>query len=312
MAYGHLRKVFLGLIAGAALFVVWIGTTIAVGAAASDGDAVICMNYNTCYDSNTGMLVPNPNANGVGTAPTTVPYAPGAPIYAPQTAAYAPSGSGYPPNTVINTYFDPRYGTVSVVTDASGNLIDINAATGQRIYPYPDYGFYGGYNGYNPGVVGYAGYVPGYTGGAYPWNGYGWGYGYGGGYCGTGLYAPKCPAGQSLQPAPSTNVVVGTQIVNIPVKAAEVAAPVQAPAPAPQPAPAAPVVTQAVAAPQAAPAQVATSLSAAQQQPAAPAAIAPAAVPTEGSANGTHVQAVSVTQVVAAPQGSEANSRDGR
>lgn len=43
--------------------------------------------------------------------------------------------SVYPPNTVISTYFDARYGEVSVVTDASGNLIDVNAATGQRIYP---------------------------------------------------------------------------------------------------------------------------------------------------------------------------------
>jgi hypothetical protein len=43
--------------------------------------------------------------------------------------------SAYPPNTVVSTYFDARYGEVSVVTDASGNLIDINAQTGQRIYP---------------------------------------------------------------------------------------------------------------------------------------------------------------------------------
>jgi hypothetical protein len=48
--------------------------------------------------------------------------------------------AAYPPNTVVSTYFDARYGPVSVVTDASGNLIDINAATGQRIYPvYADY-----------------------------------------------------------------------------------------------------------------------------------------------------------------------------
>lgn len=48
--------------------------------------------------------------------------------------------SVYPPNTVISTYFDPRYGEVSVVTDASGNLIDVNALTGQRIFPvYADY-----------------------------------------------------------------------------------------------------------------------------------------------------------------------------
>jgi len=48
--------------------------------------------------------------------------------------------SVYPPNTVVNTYYDPRYGEVAVVTDASGNLIDVNAATGQRIYPvFADY-----------------------------------------------------------------------------------------------------------------------------------------------------------------------------
>ncbi|MGI8858269.1 MAG: hypothetical protein ACR2JW_21210 [Thermomicrobiales bacterium] len=47
--------------------------------------------------------------------------------------------SAYPPNTVVSTYFDARYGEVSVATDASGNLIDINAVTGQRIYPYADY-----------------------------------------------------------------------------------------------------------------------------------------------------------------------------
>jgi hypothetical protein len=48
--------------------------------------------------------------------------------------------TAYPPNTVISTYYDARYGEVSVVSDASGNLIDVNAQTGQRIYPvYADY-----------------------------------------------------------------------------------------------------------------------------------------------------------------------------
>lgn len=48
--------------------------------------------------------------------------------------------TAYPPNIVISTYYDARYGAVSVVSDASGNLIDVNAATGQRIYPvYADY-----------------------------------------------------------------------------------------------------------------------------------------------------------------------------
>ena len=74
-------------------------------------------------------------------APTYVAPTYVAPTYvAPATT----SASGYPPNTVVSTYFDPRYGTVSVVTDATGNLIDINTATGQRIYPvFSDYG-----NGY--------------------------------------------------------------------------------------------------------------------------------------------------------------------
>jgi hypothetical protein len=75
----------------------------------------------------------------------------------------------YPPNTVISTYSDARYGVVSVVTDAYGNLIDVNAATGQRIYPI--------YADYAPGVA----YTNGvYTNGVYtpvPYaNGYYYGY----------------------------------------------------------------------------------------------------------------------------------------
>ena len=59
-------------------------------------------------------------------------------ILIPATAVGAQTA--YPPNVVLSTYFDARYGEVSVITDASGNVIDINAATGQRIYPvYPDY-----------------------------------------------------------------------------------------------------------------------------------------------------------------------------
>ncbi|MGI8687016.1 MAG: hypothetical protein ACR2M3_00410, partial [Thermomicrobiales bacterium] len=54
------------------------------------------------------------------------------------------TNTGYPPNTALSSYFDPRYGFVSVVTDASGNLIDVNSQTGQRIYPvFPDYGIGG-------------------------------------------------------------------------------------------------------------------------------------------------------------------------
>ena len=80
--------------------------------------------------------------------------------------------STYPPNTVISTYYDARYGVVSVVvsvvTDAYGNLIDINAATGQRIYPI--------YADYAPGVA----YTNGvYTNGVYTPVPYANGYYYG-------------------------------------------------------------------------------------------------------------------------------------
>ncbi|MCA1722790.1 MAG: hypothetical protein LC748_00755, partial [Thermomicrobia bacterium] len=56
-----------------------------------------------------------------------VPYVPAAP---------AATNSIYPPNTVIiPPYFDNRYGFVEVVTDGSGNLIDVNPFTGERIFP---------------------------------------------------------------------------------------------------------------------------------------------------------------------------------
>lgn len=280
MTSGYLRKLFAGLIVGGALFIVWIATAAVVGAAGADNDAVICINYTTCYDSNTGMLVSNPNQNPsptVYTAPQVV-YAPAPVNYQPGQVAYQPSGSGYPPNTVITSYYDPRYGPVSIVTDQWGNLINVNTATGQRIYPYPDYGYgYYGYGfGYTNGVYG----VP-YAGG-YPWYG-----GYGANYCGTGLYAPACPNVPSIQPAGTALTTVGPRLVV--VKSAS--EPVQVPVAAPQPAPA----------------QMATSMAAAQQQPApqAPAA-APVAVPTSGGANGTTVQGSS-TAVVAAPAADPGN-----
>jgi hypothetical protein len=304
MTVGYLRRLILALIAGAAILVVWIATTIAVGAAGADNDATICINYSTCYDSNTGILVSNPNPIP---APTTYT----APVYAPVPVAYSPttgtSATGYPPNTVISTYFDPRYGVVSVVTDGSGNLIDINAATGQRIYPfYPDYGYGYGYGyGYTNGVNGL------YSGNVYnaysPW-GYGvWYGGYGANYCGTGVYAPACPTNvPNLQPPTQTNIVVGTKIVPVAVKSAGPA--VQVPAADPQPAPAPAPVAAPAQAPQPAPAQTITSMAAAQQ-PAAP-ATAPVAVPTSGGANGTTVQGSS-TAVVAAPSNAVSDDHRG-
>ena len=100
----------------------------------------------------------------------------------------ASAASPYPPNTVISTYVDPRYGVVSVVTDQWGNLINVNAATGQRIYPvYADFAPWGGYvapnyvNGYYYGYNGV--YVqPNYVNGTIPYYGYSPYYGY------TGVY----------------------------------------------------------------------------------------------------------------------------
>jgi hypothetical protein len=109
--------------------------------------------------------------------------------------ASAAAAAPYPPNTVISTYVDPRYGVVSVVTDQWGNLIDINAATGQRIYPvYADYGYWGGYVG--PSYVnGYYGYYPQpvYVNGYYPYPGYSPYYSYTGAYGGT--YTVVAPNG---------------------------------------------------------------------------------------------------------------------
>jgi len=83
-----------------------------------------------------GAQVPYPVVGTTTTAPTTT-----------TTTA----STGYPPNTAITApYFDNRYGYVQVVTDSSGNLIDINPTTGQRIYPiFPDYSIGAGFIGAN-------------------------------------------------------------------------------------------------------------------------------------------------------------------
>ncbi|MGI8689281.1 MAG: hypothetical protein ACR2M3_11945 [Thermomicrobiales bacterium] len=74
-------------------------------------------------------------------------------LYSASVGAQSP----YPPNTVVSSYFDPRYcdGAVSVVTDSGGNLIDVCTTTGQRIYPvYPDTSYPTGYPaGYVTGNV---------------------------------------------------------------------------------------------------------------------------------------------------------------
>jgi hypothetical protein len=122
-----------------------------VGAAAPAN--CIPVNYTTCMSN--GVYYSNGNPTTSVATTYIVPYSYGVPYaytapyaYVAPYASLAPNtaSSGYPTNTVVSTYYDPRYGVVSVVTDASGNLIDINTATGQRIYPiYPDYGYGSGY-----------------------------------------------------------------------------------------------------------------------------------------------------------------------
>ena len=118
-----------------------------------------------------GAQVPYPTVGGAtllppGTTTTTMP---------------ATSSTGYPPNALITApYFDNRYGFVEVVTDGSGNLIDINPTTGQRIFPiFADFvptfvngNFINGFNGnfvnptfVNPNLVNGTFLPPGITNG---------------------------------------------------------------------------------------------------------------------------------------------------
>jgi hypothetical protein len=118
-----------------------------------------CIANGITYSTNPNAIYSNAPANTTVTAPTTAVYSP---TYTAYTAPVA-SGSGYAPNAVVSTYFDPRYcgnGLVSVVTDQSGNLIDVCSSSGVRIYPvYADYG-YGYATGYANGY-----YTNGYYGG---------------------------------------------------------------------------------------------------------------------------------------------------
>lgn len=74
------------------------------------------------------------------------------------------AASPYPPNTVVSTYYDARYcgGSISVVSDSGGNLIDVCTATGVRIDPATAYGY-----GYGYGYAGGYGtaLIPTYNGG---------------------------------------------------------------------------------------------------------------------------------------------------
>jgi len=125
-----LRWVVLGA-ASIALFALALVHSASVGAAAP----CVPINYTTCVTPGTSYVAPT------YVAPTYV-----TPTYVTPAIATTGTTTGYPANTVVSTYYDPRYGVVSVVTDGSGNLIDVNAATGQRIYPvFPDYGYGAGY-----------------------------------------------------------------------------------------------------------------------------------------------------------------------
>jgi hypothetical protein len=169
------RSLMRWVVLGAASLVLFV--LAAAHSASSVGAATPCIqiNYTTCVN----YTVPT------YTAPTYVVPSYVAPTYvAPSYVAPATTAStGYPPNAVISTYYDPRYGEVSVVTDASGNLIDINAATGQRIYPvFPDNGY-----GFAPGFLG-----ANYINGNIAFNGYNFANNYG--YLNTNVF----PAGGTL------------------------------------------------------------------------------------------------------------------
>jgi len=154
---GASRSLLRWIVLGAASMV---ALAFAVAHSASVGAAAPCVpiNYTTCVTPGTAYVAPT--------------YAP--PTYvAPTYVAPAIATTGYPANTVVSTYYDPRYGVVSVVTDASGNLIDVNAATGQRIYPvFPDYGYGAGYVAGN--FIGNPAFINGngFINGNYAFNGF--------------------------------------------------------------------------------------------------------------------------------------------
>jgi hypothetical protein len=235
---GLLRWLVLGT-AGMIALVLAISHAASVGAAApTTYDTTICINYFTCYNTGTGAPVSNTNS---GYPTYTIPnVSNGYPTYA------APNSySGYPANTVVSTYFDPRYcnGIVSVVTDQYGNLIDVCAATGQRIIPFfPDYGYGAGfvgpsyvngnffYNGTNPNIFVNNGCPVGNFSclGAFPFFGFPFG---------TGVFN-----GNTTVVAPGGNPIV----VGPPFRVKEVTAPTATTA-APAAAPAAPAANYATA-----------------------------------------------------------------
>jgi hypothetical protein len=149
------------LLAVGALMALAIAVSVPVGAA-GDNDQLTCIpiNYTTCVQPMTY------------TAPAPVPYtAPGTVPTGTYVSAPAPATTQtLPANSLVTTYFDPRYcgdGNVSVVTDPSGHLINVCTSTGVRIYPvYPDYSGFAPYGGLYGN-----GYAPAYVNGTYAYTG---------------------------------------------------------------------------------------------------------------------------------------------
>lgn len=160
---GLLRWAVLGAAGVIALILALTHSTVAGAQAPAN---CIPINYGTCV------------VNGTAFTTGTV----GTPYVAPNT--------GLPGNAPITApYFDNRYGFVQVVTDSSGNLIDINPQTGQRIFPFlPDFGI-GGVIG--NGVIGAnfvnGGVIPPGTANGITCNGL-YGCPFGGGFIGNGTF----------------------------------------------------------------------------------------------------------------------------
>lgn len=172
---GLLRWAVLGVAGVIALILALTHSTVAGAQAPAN---CIPINYGTCV------------VNGTAFTTGTV----GTPYVAPNT--------GLPGNAPITApYFDNRYGFVQVVTDSSGNLIDINPQTGQRIFPFlPDFGIggvigngviganfvNGGFNGINGNFVN-GGVIPPGTANGITCNGL-YGCPFGGGFIGNGNF----------------------------------------------------------------------------------------------------------------------------
>jgi hypothetical protein len=122
MVQRHVRKVLAGA-AGVLMLILTIGSSVSAGAAAPTN----VFTANGCPVGNYACLGYDDPRFYPGVAYGVVPYVAGryvAPV------GYAAPGA--------YSYFDPRYcgdGRVSVVPDATGNLINICTSTGARIFP---------------------------------------------------------------------------------------------------------------------------------------------------------------------------------